>query len=119
MKPAHPYKRRTYDEARVLAMAAAREQILSQLPPDTIEEMRGVAIESGGSVLNGWESIVGTEPDCRMHYEFQVYQPSDQHPYVAKYYFRALVSRDRLIDRVWFMWLPAVPDYPVLSSPPH
>jgi hypothetical protein len=119
MKSAHQYKRRTYDEARTLAMTAVREQIRAHLPPETIEEMRGSAIEGGGSVLDGWEAILGSEPDRRMHYEFCVYQPSDKHPFISKYYFRALASRDRTEDRVWIMWQPPMPDYPQPPEPPR
>ena len=118
MKSDHQYKRRTYDEAKALAMAEVRAQIRDNLPPEVLDEMRGSAIEGGGSVLEGWAPIFGTEPDRRMHYEFCVYRPSDEHPYISKYYFRVLASRDRSEDRVWIMWQPPVPEYPALPERP-
>jgi hypothetical protein len=120
MKGTHHYKRRTYDEARELAMAAVRDQIRDHLPASIIEEMRGVAIQTGGGGpgIDDWTSLVGSLPDPRMHYEFQVYEPSDEHPYIKRYFFRALASRDRAVDAVWIMWLPPVPEYPPLPSEP-
>jgi hypothetical protein len=119
MNGAHQYKRRTYDEARELAMSAVRDRIRDHLPSSLIEEMRGVAIQGGGSVGADWGQIIGAPPDRRMHYEFNLYEPDSEHPYIKRYFLRALVSRDRAIDSVWIIWQPPLPYYEPLPPQPE
>lgn len=100
-------------------MSAVRVRIRDHLPSSVIDEMRGVALQGGGSVGAGWEAIVGSQPDRRMHYEFDLYEPDSEHPYIKRYFLRALVSRDRSIDKVWIMWQPPVPHYEPLPPQPE
>lgn len=100
-------------------MSAVRDRIRDHLPSSVIEEMRGVAIQGGGSVGADWGQIIGAPPDRRMHYEFNLYEPDSEHPYIKRYFLRALVSRDRAIDSVWIIWQPPLPYYEPLPPQPE
>lgn len=99
-------------------MNTVREQIKDHIPAKIINEMSRCSISSGGFHREDWVSLVGSLPDPRMHYEIAVYERSNYHPYVKRYLFRALASRDRAVHTVWIMWLPPMPDYPPLPSEP-
>ncbi len=107
----HQYKRRTYDEAEKLAHDRFRAEVRDHLTDEEIEEMRTKGTVGGGSFGVDWLSELGTEPDKRLHYEYQVYLPSDECPYIEKYYARILVTRDRDSDGVWIKWKPPVLEY--------
>ena len=108
---AHQYKRRTYDEALELAQDRFRAEVQDHLTEDEIEEMRTKGTVSGGSFEDDWISELGHVPDKRLHYEYRVYLPSHECPYIEKYYARILVTRDRNSDDVWIKWKPPVPEY--------
>jgi uncharacterized protein YciU (UPF0263 family) len=105
------YNRRTYDEAMELAQKRFRAEAQEHLSPDEIEEMRTRGTISGGSFGDDWKLDLGGEPDKHLHYEIQVYLPSVECPYIAKYYARILVPRDRTTEAVWIKWKPPVPEY--------
>lgn len=108
---AHQYNRRTYDEAMELAQRRFRAEVRDHLTAEEIEEMRAKGTVSGGSFGDDWTSELGAEPDKRFHYEYRVYLPSDECPYIEKYYARILVTRARDSDDVWIKWKPPVPEY--------
>jgi uncharacterized protein YciU (UPF0263 family) len=107
----HQYKRRTYDEAMELAQERFRADAKTHLTDVEIEELRTKGTVAGGSFGDDWASELGGEPDKRIHYEYQVYLPSEECPYIERYYARILVSRDRDSDGVWIKWKPPVPEY--------
>jgi uncharacterized protein YciU (UPF0263 family) len=100
----HKYKRRTYDEAQELSRLALIDVVSENLTENEINEMQLFGALTGGSIGNGWEEIAGFKPDNRMFYEYQIYKPSETHPYIEKYYVRMLVPRDRELNKVYFMW---------------
>src|SRR5678816_2131521 len=107
----HQYRRRTFDEARALALASVRSLAPGHLTDEEIQEMRKHGMLTGGSVGDGWEALVGHVPEERMYYEFQLYLPSSECPYIGKYFARVLVTRDRESDAVHILWRPPVPEY--------
>ena len=107
----HQYKRRTLDEAKALALASYRTLAPSHLTSEEIEEMREHGALSGGCIGDGWEALIGHIPEDRMYYEFQLYRPSSECPYIAKYFARVLVTRDRASEAVHILWRPPVPEY--------
>lgn len=118
MKEPHQYKRRTFDEAQKLAEFAFRTSARAHLSEDELEEVRQCASQSGGTNSKGWTSVLGYEPEQRMHYEYRIYKPSTKHPYIEKYFTRILVPRDRSSDATWIMWKPPVEEYPDYQEPP-
>jgi uncharacterized protein YciU (UPF0263 family) len=108
----HPkYKRRTFDEAEALARQAFRASAKDYLTEADLSEMAQSCATGGGSPGTDWQPDTGFEPDIRLFYEFQVYRPSNECPYITKYYARILVSRDRASEAVWIKWRPPVPKY--------
>ena len=107
----HQYQRRTFDEAQALALTSYRSLASEHLSSDEIQEMREHGTLTGGSVGDGWEALVGHVPEERMYYEFQLYRPSPECPYIEKYYARILVTRDRASEAVHILWRPPVPEY--------
>lgn len=102
----HKYKRRVYDEAMEVAREYFRDNARMHLTPTECEELRTDSMVTGGSIGDDWLEEVGSLPDSRLFYEFQVYRPCDQHPYLSKYYARILVPRDRDSQTVWVKWKP-------------
>ena len=102
----HQYKRRTYDEAMELAQEAFRSGAPSHLTAEEIEELGIKGTVSGGSFGADWATEVGADPDKNLHYEYQVYLPALERPYVEKYCARILVTRDRQSKDVWIKWKP-------------
>lgn len=94
-----------------LAQDRFRSEVRDYLADEEIEEFRGNGTILGGSIVDDWTSELGSEPDERLHYEYQFYRPSDECPYVEKYYARILVTRDRASEAVWIKWKPPVPEY--------
>ena len=107
----HQYKRRTLDEAIALAMPVFREQARDHLSDAELEELKTNGTQTPGSFGDDWKSETGFEPDPRLFYEIQLYRPSDECPYIDKYFARILVTRDRCSEGVWIMWKPPVPEY--------
>lgn len=107
----HQYRRRTLDEAMALAKSAFRAHASAHLTADELQEMQDHGLSSGGIIGDDWETVLGYAPDERMHYEFEVYRPSEECPYVAKIFARILVTRDRASDAVHIVWHPPVPEY--------
>lgn len=93
---AHQYKRRTMNEAAVLAQDLFRSHARQHLTDDELEE---------------WESIVGRPVSEKEFYEFEVYKPSETCPYVEKIYAIVLVSRDRSTNHCYVQWRPEVEQY--------
>jgi len=112
----HQYKRRTYDEAKQLALECFRSKIDDNLTAFEIKEMKSKGTVTGGSFGRDWIEEFGSEPETRLHYELQIYLPSDLDPYIEKYYARILVTRDRESEGVWIKWKPAVPDFEALEK---
>ena len=107
----HQYKRRTFDEAVTLAQQAFRAAAKDYLSEDELREMVEHGTMTGGSFGDDWEADTGFEPDGRLFYELQLYRPSNECPYIDKYFARILVSRNRSIDSVWIKSNPPVPPY--------
>jgi uncharacterized protein YciU (UPF0263 family) len=107
----HQYKRRTYDEAVALAQQAFRASAKDHLSEDELREMVEHGTMTGGSFGDDWEADTGFKPDTRLFYEIQLYRPSNECPYIEKYFARLLVSRDRATEAVWIKWKPPVPPY--------
>lgn len=107
----HQYKRRVYDEAMEIAREYFRESAREHLTPTEIEELRTSLTVTGGSIGNDWLDEVGSPPDPRLFYEFQVYRPREEHPYISKYYARILVPRDRDSQAVWVKWKPPLMEH--------
>jgi uncharacterized protein YciU (UPF0263 family) len=102
----HQYKRRVYDEAMEVAREHFRDSVQEHLSSTEIEELRTDSRVTGGSIGGDWIEEVGFQPDPRLFYEFQVYQPREEHPYISKCYARILVPRDRDSQAVWVKWKP-------------
>lgn len=111
MKNPHQYRRRTFDEALELAKLRFRAEVTEHLSQEEIEELRTKGTISGGSFAGDWVAELGEEPDKNLYYEIQVYQPSEECPYIARYFARILVARDRCSQGVWIKWRPPVPEY--------
>src|SRR5436190_24099630 len=107
----HQYKRRTFDEAQSLAWTSYRSLAPDHLTSDEILEMREHGTLTGGTFGDGWQALVGHLPEERMYYEFQLYRPSSECPYIEKYFARILVTRDRASEVVHILWRPPVPEY--------
>lgn len=107
----HQHKRRTRDEAIALAMTVFRELAHDHLSEAELEELRRTGVQTAGSFGDDWESETGFDPDPRLFYEIQLYRPTDECPYIDKYFARILVTRDRSRDGVWIMWKPPAPEY--------
>jgi uncharacterized protein YciU (UPF0263 family) len=107
----HQYKRRTFDEAQALALRSFRSLAPEQLTADELQEMREHGTIAGGSIGDGWESLVGHAPEEGSYYEFQLYRPSTECPYIEKYFARILVTRDLASEAVHILWRPPVPEY--------
>ena len=105
------YKRRTFDEARELALSSFRSLAPQHFSSDELEEVRQRGMFTGGTIGDGWEGLLGHAPEERMYYEFQLYLPSPQCPYIEKCFARILVTRDRASDAVHILWRPPVPEY--------
>ncbi|PWU22141.1 MAG: hypothetical protein C5B50_00135 [Verrucomicrobia bacterium] len=92
-------------------MASYRSLASDHLSSEEVQEMREHGTLSGGSIGDGWEALLGGVPEERMYYEFQLYRPSRECPYIEKYFARILVTRDRASGAVHILWRPPVPEY--------
>ena len=108
---AHQYKRRTTSEAEVLAQNLFRTHARQHLTDDELEEFRLSGLVSSGTPGPQWESIVGRPVSEREFYEFEVYKPSAECPYVEKIYAVILVSRDRSTESCYVQWRPEIEKY--------
>ncbi len=96
------------DEAAVLAQNLFRSQAARYLSEEEIEEVRKSGTVASGTPTRRWEAIIGRPAVEREFYEYQVYKPSDQCPYVEKIYAVFLVSRNRENEDCYVQWKPAV-----------
>ena len=108
---AHQYKRRTTNEAEVLAQSLFRLHARQRLTDDEFEEFRLSGLVSSGTPGRQWESIVGRPVSEKEFYEFQIYKPSETCPYVEKIYAVILVSRDRSTESCYVQWGPEIEQY--------
>ena len=110
----HQYKRRTLDEAAQLAKERFHAEVHRYFTHEEVEEMRlygTVSTLIKKSFVDDWSEELGCLLDAQLYYEYQLYLPSKECPYIAKYYARTLVSRDRNSSEVWIKWKPPVPEY--------
>ena len=103
---AHQYRQRTYDEATELAQAAFKAMVKEHLTVSEIEEMAQTGRLTSGTIGSDWEVLLGCSVNPRTHYEFEIYKPKDEKPYIDKSFVRMLVPRNRSKDKVTFMWRP-------------
>jgi uncharacterized protein YciU (UPF0263 family) len=108
---AHQYKRRTMDEAAVLAQNLFRSQVAEHLTEEEIEECRRHSTVGSGSPRHEWETIVGRRVSDREFYEYEIYKPSDICPYVEKIYAVILVPRSRESESCYIQWKPTLEPY--------
>jgi len=92
-------------------VSTIRARASAHLTADELQEMQDHGLSSGGIIGGDWESVLGYAPDERMHYEFEVYRPSEECPYVAKIFARILATRNRASDAVRIVWRPPVLEY--------
>ena len=108
---AYQYKRRTTNEAEVLAQNLFRSNAPQHLTGDELEEFRLSGLVSSGTPGREWERIVARPVSEKEFYEFEVYKPSATCPYVEKIYAVILVSRDPSTDRCYVQWRPEIEQY--------
>jgi len=96
------------DEAEVLAQSLFRSQVEQHLTHDEITECRKSGAITSGSLTRDWDAIVGKPASDREFYEYQIYKPSNAHPYVEKIYAVILVSRSRDNESCYVQWMPPV-----------
>jgi uncharacterized protein YciU (UPF0263 family) len=107
---AHQYTRRTYDEAQELAQALFRVEANDHFSGDEIADLKARGTVSGGTGgFDEWTEHLGFTPDKRLHYDYMVYIPAEERPYVERIYAQILVSRDRSKGIVAVRWKPANP----------
>lgn len=104
----HQYKRRTMDEAQELARLRFRSEAAAHLTAEEIDEVGRHALLTSGDPSEGWEAHVGFRPDIHGYYQFEIYKPADEHPYVEKVYARILVGRDRADEFCAILWRPPI-----------
>jgi hypothetical protein len=113
------YKRRTFDEAKEIAM----ERLLAEAPDHlTFEQFRHCLTEAclyGGGPSEGWRDRLGYVPDPHLHYEIGMCEwaefeggPSPRH------WVRILVSRDRGSDLCVTWWEPSADAEPGVGPDP-
>lgn len=109
-KMTHQYTRRTYDEAQELAQALFRDEVKNHFSEEEIAELKTRGTVTGGvGGFTEWTEHLGYTPDRRLHYDYTVYIPSHERPYVERIYAMILVSRDRSKGIVSVRWKPNAP----------
>lgn len=99
------------DEAKVLAQNLFRSQADEHLTKEELEEFFNSGTVGSGSPKHKWEGIVGWPVTDREFYEYQLYKPSNECPYVEKIYAVILVSRSRENEGCYVQWKPPVEPY--------
>ena len=103
----HQYKRRTYDEAQELAQALFRDEVKGHFSTEEIADLQVRGTVSGGiGGFDEWTEHLGYTPDRHLHYDYTVYIPAEERPYVERIYATILVSRDRAKGVVSIRWKP-------------
>jgi len=99
------YKRRTFDEAKEIAMVRFHAEARDHLSFEQYEHCLTEACLYGGAPSEGWRDRLGHAPDPRLHYEIGICDwakvgggPS------PRQWVRILVSRDRQNDLCMTWW---------------
>ena len=66
---------------------------------------------TGGTFSEVWSEIVGYPIQEDLFYEYHLYKPSEECPYIEKSYVKILAPRDRKFKTCYFLWKPPVEKY--------
>ena len=105
-KPQHQYKRRTFDECMEVALMEFSKGADKHLTAAQLEYLLNEACLGGGSLMPGWNAIIGFEPNDRQYYEIRITDWLDKScPDDTRTWVRILVSRDRSSNFRHVQWL--------------